>query len=253
MNENSSMTSVAHLLVERLRAAMPKARWRMKVAGALGLGLMIAFPLGLLLMFHKGPWTGFFWDLLIRLPFALFCILMAVLLASALRARQLKDAGKLFLILAFFGALTSFACRSFVLRVSSLFHFHRLRPEQVHAVKVACHATDDPHSVQQIVQDLRGAQWYSPDSHGWEPYAPLAIMLADGRREEYSLARVLAENRLVVRLQGGNAVLLAVPHLRASMEAAGLLKVASYPRYDKKGSYQALDPASVCLSEQLGR
>jgi hypothetical protein len=225
----------------------------MTVAAGLGLGLLLGLPLGLLIMFHEGPWAGFLWDLLWRLPFALLCIFLIIQFTNALRTRQFKGAGTAILVLVFFCSLTGFAWYGFARHVSSVIRFHRLVPEQVRAVSVACHVTDDSHFVEQIVQDLRGAQWYSPDSHGWEPYAPLTIVLADGRREDYSLTRVLAENRLVIRVPRGDRNLLAVPDLRKSMEAAGLLQVASYPRFDKKGLYEALVPSSLCLSEQPAR
>jgi hypothetical protein len=156
-----------------------------------------------------------------------------------------------FLVLIFFGLLTSWAWFQFVRHVQSVVHFRQLQPRKVIEVGVGCHATADPNVVEQIMTDLHGAQWYSPDSHGWSPYAKLTLKFADGHSEYYSLTHTLAEGRLVVRWNGSNAILLAVPHLADSMEQAGLLRVASFPRYDNKGLYQAIVPPSVCKQEQM--
>jgi len=227
----------------------PRLRFWILIAGALGIGVLVAVPFALLLMFHEGPWTGFFWDLLFRLPFLVLVIVLLALILRAVRSGQRKEVAQLFLGLIFIGLPTALAWFEFVQHVQSLVHFHRLQPRQVREVRVACHTTADPLAVQQIMTDLQGAQWYSPDSHGWSPYADLTLVFSDAHTESYSLTKILAEGRLVVRSEEKNSVLLAVPHLAASMQQAGLLKAASYPRYDNKGVYQAIVPTSICKQE----
>jgi hypothetical protein len=236
-------------LWERARGSMTATRFWITVTASMLLGVLIASPIALLLLFHSGPWTGFLWDLLFRLPFVLLCLFMVIQLVMTLRSRQFKEAGQMFLFLAFFGTITTIACYGFIRQISFLAHLHSLPARQLRTVSVACHSTDNPATVAQIAEDLRGAQWYSPDSHGWAPYAALRLEFTDGHREEYALTKILADGRLVVRLPGKNTVLLAVPDLRAAMEAAGLLQVATYPRYDNKGVYEALAPSSVCGNE----
>jgi hypothetical protein len=203
------------LLFEHARTALSGTRLWITLAAGLGLGLLFGLPLGLLVIFHDGPWTGFLWDLLWRLPFAFLCLFLIIQFTKAFRAKELKGAGTgLILVVLFFCSLTGFAWYSFAWHVSSVIHFHRLAPDEVRAVRVGCHVTEDWHSVKQIAMDLRGAEWYSPDSHGWAPYALVILEFADGHREEYSLTRVLAENRLVIRVPRGGRNLLAVPRLR---------------------------------------
>jgi len=227
----------------------PRLHFWLLIAGAIGIGVLIALPFALLLMFHEGPWTGFLWDLLFPVPFLVLVIVLLALILRAIRSGQRKEAAQLLLGLLFIGLPTALAWLGFVQHVQSLVHFHRLQPHQVREVRVACHTTSDPLALQQIMTDLQGAQWYSPDSHGWSPYADLTLVFSDGHTESYSLTKILAEGRLVVRSEGKNSVLLAVPHLAASMQQAGLLKTASYPRYDNKGVYQSIVPPSVCKQE----
>jgi hypothetical protein len=230
---------------------MPRLHVWLLIAGAIGIGALIAAPFALLLMFHEGPWSGFLWDLLNRLPFLMIVIVLLTGVLQSFRSGKRKDAALLFLVLIFFGLLGTLAWFEFVRHMQSLVHFHRLQPLQVREVRVACHTTTDPLAVQQIMTDLQGAQWYSPDSHGWSPYADLTIEFADGRTESYALTKILAEGRLVVNVhqRGVGWVLLAVPNLADSMQQASLLKTASYPRYDNKGLYQAIVPTSVCKQE----
>jgi hypothetical protein len=234
-----------------LHSSVPRRRFWLVIAGSVGIGLALAAPLSLLLMLHEGPWTGFLWDLLFRLPFLLLLFFLLVGGLRSIRAGKLKEAAKAFAGLAFFGLIMSLFWFEFARHVQAVIHFHQLQAQQIRGVRVACHATDDLIVVQQIVRDLRGAQWYSPDSHGWSAYADLTLEFADGHKEYYSLTEALAEGRLVVRLSGGNAVLLAVPELDKTMQEAGLLKVASYPRYDNKGFYQAIVPPSVCKQGKI--
>jgi hypothetical protein len=247
MQENPQIAQFRESL-QRLYTSAPKRRFWLVVAGSVGLGMALAAPLVFLLMFHEGPWTGFLWDLLFRLPFLLLLVVLLIEGLRSIRAGKLKEAAKAFLIFVFFGSIMTFFWFEFARHVQEVIHFRRLRAQQVRVVRVACHATDDLIVVQKIVTDLRGAQWYSPDSHGWSPYADLT---ADGHKEYYSLTQFLAEGRLVVRMGGGDSVLVAVPELGNAMQQAGLLKVASYPRYDNKGYYQAIVPPSVCKQEQI--
>jgi hypothetical protein len=236
---------------QQLYSGVPRRRFWAVIAGGLGLGIAFAVPLTALILFHEGPWTGFLWDLLFRLPFLLLVLFLLVEVSRSLRTGKLKEAMKGLLVLIFFGLLTSWAWFQFVRHVQSVVHFRQLQPRKVIEVGVGCHATADANVVEQIMTDLRGVQWYSPDSHGWSPYAELTLKFADGHSEYYSLTHTLAEGRLVVRWNGSNAILVAVPHLADSMEHAGLLRVASFPRYDNKGFYQAIVPPSVCKQGQI--
>jgi len=218
----------------------------MLVAGGIATGLAIGAPFLALLLWHEGPWSGFLWNLLFRVFFSLVCCVLLVESIKAAKGGRWKEVAKGLGVFAFFTVIISLFWLQFGRQLSLVVHLHRLPDGQVRALSVACHSTDDPDSIRQIVSDLRGAQWYSPDSHGWSDYADLTLSFADGHEEHFSLTEVLAEGRLVVRLNTENAGLAAIPHLSDSMQRAGLLKVASYPRYDNKGFYQAIVPPSVC-------
>jgi len=245
MSEHVKPTNFGEAL-RQLKGKTPRARFWLTIIGSLTLGMAIAAPLVTLLLYHEGAWSGFLWDLLFRLPFLLLAIAMALAVFRAIRDRKYMDAAKLLLVLVFFGAINVLAWSVFVRHVQGVMRFRRLQAEQVREVRVGCHATADEQQVRQIARDLHEAKWFSPDSHGWSAYADFTLRFADGHYESYSLTEFLAGDQLVVRLAGANAVLLAVPNLAGSMQEAGLLKVATYPRYDNKGYYQAIVPPSVC-------
>ncbi|HKW63108.1 MAG TPA: hypothetical protein VJN89_11225 [Candidatus Acidoferrum sp.] len=148
--------------------------------------------------------------------------------------------------LAFFGMLTSLMTFEFARQLRGLIHFRRMQSSQVLSVAVECHSTADSAMVSAIIADLQKAEWYSPMSHGWAPYAAITFRFTDGHVETYTLTEVLAEGRLVVRPAAGNSGLLAMPHLSDSLHRAKLLSVLSRPRYDNKGFYEAIVPGSVC-------
>jgi hypothetical protein len=210
------------------------------------LGVLIATPLAALLMFHEGHWTGFLWDFLFRLPFVLMCIGFVVLIARAAREGKWKEVLQGVLVLALFGTITSVATLEFARQLRGLIHFRRMQSSRVRSVAVECHSTNDSALVGGIIADLQKAEWYSPDSYGWAPYATLTLSFTDGRVEVYTLTEALAEGRLVVHPAPGNSGLLAIPHLSDSLQRAGLLSVSLHPRYDKKGFYKAVVPGSVC-------
>jgi len=210
------------------------------------LGALIAAPLVALLMFHEGPWTGLIWDLLFRMPFVMMCAGFVVLIVRAARGRRWKEVRDGILALALFGSVTFLACLQFARQLRGLLHFRQMQLDQVRSVTVECHSTEDPALIRGIIADLRRANWYSPDSHGWGPYAALTLRFADGHFEIYTLTEVLAEGRLVLHPAPGNSGLLAIPHLSQSLERAGLLSVTSHLRYDNKGLYDAVVPSSVC-------
>jgi len=250
MSENAKPANLGEAL-RQLRAKTPRGRFWLAVLGSCALGMAIAAPLVVLLLYHEGAWSGFLWDLLFRLPFLLLAFAMALALSRAVRDRKYAEAAKLFLALVFFGALNIMVWFVFVRQAQGLMHFRRLHAEQVREVKVGCHDTTDAQRVQQILNDLRGVEWFSPDSHGWSAYADFTLRFADGHSENYSFTEILAGKRMVVRLAGANSVLLAVPNLARSLQEAGLLKVATYPRYDNKGYYYAIVPPSVCKQPQI--
>ena len=225
---------------------MPRRRfWRIVVTG-ICLGVLTATPFVVLLISHEGNWTGFLWDLLFRLPFVLMCVGFVVLIVRAARERKWKDVLQGVLVLTLFGTITSFVTLEFAHQLRGLIHFRGIQSSQVSTVAVECHSTTDSVLVSGIIADLRRAEWYSPASHGWAPYATLTLVFTDGRVEVYTLTEVLAEGRLVVHPAPGNSGLLAVPHLSDSLQRAGLLNVSSHPRYDNKGFYEAIVPSSVC-------
>ncbi|HYK83372.1 MAG TPA: hypothetical protein VEU55_09550 [Gemmatimonadales bacterium] len=216
-------------------------RWQI-IAASLALGVVLALPLGALILFHEGPWTGLAWDLLVRLPFALLMVYCLVAALRSARGGRWKDAAMLVPI----ALLPAMVWVPIVRQGVGLLQLHRIAGDQVRAVTVACHATQDPVAIGEITTDLRAAEWYSPDSHGWTPYVDVTLTYADGHVERVALTRVLAEGRLVLRLGGGNAGLAAVPHLAVPLERAGLARVAALPRQIAPGSYEAIVPASVC-------
>lgn len=225
---------------------IPRRRFWIAITASFSLGILIALPLAALLIFHEGPWTGFLWDFLFRLPFVAMCLGFVGLLVRGARQRRWKEVLQGIVVLALFGTITFVACRQFVLQLGGLLRFRRLQVNQVRSVAVECHSSDDPGMLREIVGDLRAAEWYSPDSHGWAPYVALTLRFADGHIEIYTLTEILAEGRLVVHPAPGNSGLLAIPHLSDSLQRAGLLSVSSHLRYDKKGLYDAIVPSSVC-------
>lgn len=224
---------------------MPPRRFRKTVALGIGLAVLIGAPIGALLVDHEGPWTGLLWDSLVRLPFVLVCFGFVVLTVRAARDRKWKKVLQGCLVLAFFGTITSVASLQFARQLRGLIHFRRMQGP-VRSVTVGCQTTEDVTLVAKILSDLRKAEWYSPDSHGWAPYTALTLKFADGHVESYALTEVLAEDRLVLHPAEGDSGLLAVPKLTISLGRAGLLSVSSHPRYDKKGFYEAIVPSSVC-------
>ena len=245
MREDASRIRVGELL-RQAYDRMPRRRFWVAVAGAITVALAIALPLGALVLFHEGPWTGFAWDLLVRLPFALLWIAFVLVAVREARTGRWKALSAFALVLLLFALVTGLAWLKLVRQAWGLVHLRQMPGDGVRAVAVACHETDDPRQIHQITADLRGAEWYSPDSHGWAPYAALTLRFADGHREQYQLTEELAQDRLVVRLAAGDAGLAAVPHLAVSLEQASLLQVADLPRYDKRGTYRAIVGRSVC-------
>lgn len=250
MNESPQKAQIGELL-RQFYKTVPRRRFWLVVARGIGIGILLGAPVVALLLYHEGAWTGFIWDLLFRLPFLLLVIAFLAQTVRSVRSGKFKEAMKGFPVLIFFGLITSLAWYEFVQHMQAAIHFHRLETAQVREVRVGCHTTEDSLTVQQISNDLRGAEWYSPDSHGWSTYADLMLRFADGHTENYSLTHILAEGRLVVRWPGNNGVLVAVPNLAKTMQEAGLLKVAAYPRYDNKGYYLAIVPPSVCKQEMI--
>ena len=236
----------ARSLLRHAYNTLPRRRfWRVLAIG-ICLGVLIATPLVVLLVFHEGNWTGFLWDFLFRLPFVVMCIGFVVLIVRAAREHKWKEVLQGVLVLAFFGTITSFATLEFTRQLRGLLHFRSMPSGQVSTVTVECHSTVDSGLVSGIIADLRRAEWYSPGSHGWAPYATFTLTFTDGHVEVYTLTEVLAESRLVVHPAPGNSGLLAVPHLSDSLQRAGLLSVSLRPRYDNKGFYEAIVPGSVC-------
>jgi hypothetical protein len=245
MAQNQEMPD-ARAVLRQAYNTMPRRRfWRVLLIG-IGLGVVIAVPLVALLMFHEGPWSGFLWDFLFRLPFAVMSFGFVVLIARPGRQRKWKEVLQGVLALGFFGTLTLFVWLQFARQLGGLVHFHRMQFGQLRSVTVECHSTDDPAFIGGIISDLRRAEWYSPDSHGWAPYAALTLRFTDGHFETYRLTEILAKGRLVLHAASGNSGLLAIPHLSVSLQRASLLGVSSHPRYDKPGFYEAIDPGSVC-------
>ena len=210
--------------------------------------MLVATPFVFLLIFHERPWTGFLWDFLFRLPFVMMCLAFVVLILRAACQRHWKEVLQGIAVLALFGTVTFVASLQLARQLQGLLHFRRLQPEAVRSVSVECHSTDNPAFVRAIVADLRAAGWYSPDSHGWTPYAAFTLRFADGHFEIYTLTEVLAEGRMVLHPAPGNSGLLAIPHLAQPLERAGLLTVSSHLRYDKRGLYDSIVPTSVCKS-----
>ncbi len=245
MREDAPLSRVGELLRHTYDRTPRPLFWTV-VGGAISVALAVAIPLGALILFHEGPWTGFAWDLLVRLPFALVCIALFRIAVRAARTGERKVQSTFAVLLVLFALLTGLVWLKFVRQASSLVHVRQLPGDKVRAVAVACHETNDPLLIQMITADLREAEWYSPDAHGWAPYAALTLRLADGHREQYHLTQELAEDRLVIRLAVGDAGLAAVPHLAGSLEHASLLQVAGLPRYDKRGTYRAIFRRSVC-------
>ena len=243
----------ARELLRHAYNTMPRRRFWRAVLTGICVGVLVGAPLLALLLFHEGHWTGFLWDFLFRLPFVLMCIGFVVLIFRAAREGKWKEVSKGVLVLAFFGTLTSIATVEFARQLRGLIHFRQMQSSQVRSVSVECHSTTDSAMVSGIIADLKRAEWYSPDSHGWGPYATLTLSLTNGHVEVYTLTEVLAEGRLVVHPAPGNSGLLAVPHLSDSLQRAGLLSVSSRPRYDNRGFYQAIVPSSVCKDSVQGQ
>ena len=88
--------------LQQLYNSVPRWRFWAVIAGGLGLGIVLAVPLAALILFHEGPWTGFLWDLLFRLPFLLLFLFLVVEVLRSLRIGKLKEAMKGFLVLIFF-------------------------------------------------------------------------------------------------------------------------------------------------------
>lgn len=245
MREDVALARVRDLVRQQYHS-VPRRRFWMAVAGAITAVLAIALPLGALVFFHEGPWTGFAWDLLVRLPFALLCVAFVLVAVREARTGKWKALSAFALVFLLFALVTGLAWFKFVRQAWGLVRVLQLPGDGVHAVAVACHETTDPELIHQITADLRGAEWYSPDSHGWAPYAALTLRFADGQRAQYQLTEELAGDRLVIRLAPGDAGLAAVPHLAVSLEQASLLQVADRPRYNKRGTYRAIVGGSVC-------
>jgi hypothetical protein len=218
--------------------SVSKARRFVRIAFLFAVSIAVGATIPALLMIHQGPWAGFLWDFLFRLPFLLLCVAFVIQFVRSIHSGDRKGAAKALPVLIFFGLITSIAWFEFVRHVRSIVHFHQLQPLSVRQVKLACHTTADPISFHQIVMDLKRAQWFSPDSHGWSPYADLSLEFADGHTENYPLTKILADGRLVIKTEGTDSGLLAIPHLSESVQQTGLLKY--------KGFYQAIVPFSVC-------
>lgn len=157
MREGAPLRRVGELLRHQYDRMPRPLAWK-AVAGAISVALAVAIPLSALLLFHEGPWTGFAWDLLVRLPFALLCIALVLVAVREARTGQCKALSTFALVLLPFALLTGLAWLKFVRQAWSLVHLRHLAGDGVRAVAVACHETNDPLLLRQIMADLRRAE-----------------------------------------------------------------------------------------------
>src|SRR5258708_24900706 len=121
MREDALLKRVGELLRHQYHS-MPRPLFWKAVAGAIAVALAVVIPLSALLLFHEGPWTGFAWDLLIRLPFAVVGIALVLVAVRQARAGQRKALPAFALVLLAFALVTGLAWRRFVRQARGLAH-----------------------------------------------------------------------------------------------------------------------------------
>lgn len=108
MREDASLKRVGELLRHQYHSVPRPLFWK-AVAGAIAVALAVVIPLSALLLFHEGPWTGFAWDLLIRLPFAVVGIALVLVAVRQARAGQRKALPAFALVVLAFALVTGLA------------------------------------------------------------------------------------------------------------------------------------------------
>ena len=121
MREDASRIRVGELL-RQAYDRMPRRRFWVAVAGAITVALAIALPLSALVLFHEGPWTGFAWDFLVRLPFALLWIAFVLVAVREARTGRWKALSAFALVLLLFALVTGLAWLKLVRQAWGLVH-----------------------------------------------------------------------------------------------------------------------------------